>query len=104
MKFAVPGTYVPGAIPTGTRDNRGRPQWQMPKPVAFVERIQVVKEVVMVDDKPRMVKVRKPVEFPVYRGMAANLARNMRAQMRRNQRKMAEASVLKDLETGYCDG
>jgi hypothetical protein len=99
-KYAVPGTYVPGATPMyddpnayapmRMRDNKGRPLWNMPKPVGTVENIQIVSAVVEVDGQPRMRKVRRPVSFPVYRGVSAALARYIRADMRRRARKAAE--------------
>lgn len=92
MKSMVPGTFVPGAVYLSSTFGK-KHKWQMPKPVAFVERLQVVEEVVFVDDKPRRNKVKKKVQFPVYRGMAASLARSMRAEIRRNQRKAQEARV-----------
>lgn len=94
MKFAVPGMFVPGAILTGMMEPRtGRPVWQMPKPVAYVERLQVVEKIEFIDDKPRRTKVKKMVQFPVYRGMSATVARAMRAQFRRSQRKLKEATL-----------
>ena len=91
MKFAVPGTFVPGAIYLGSVVEKHK--WQMPKPVAFVERLQVVEKIEFIDDKPRRFKVKKMVQFPVYRGIAASLARSMRAEIRRSQRKLKEATL-----------
>ena len=88
------GTFVPGANYTRTKDKKGRPVWQMPRPTAYVEYIQVVKEVISVDDKPRIIKVKKPVRFPVYRGMSAKDARLQRARIKRDHRKRLEKREL----------
>lgn len=104
-RFAEPQTHVPGAKPrmikdekTGLlrqeRDKRGRLLWDMPDPVGTHETTQVVTKIVEVDGKPKQIRVKEKVSFPVYRGVSAKFARYMRSQFRRAQRKLEEQAAL----------
>lgn len=96
--FAEPMTVVPGATRatkedaiTPKFDSKGRPVWDMPEPIRYDEYIQVVTQVVTENGQKRLRKVKKPVKFPVYRGVSARLANEIRADQRRAQRKAEEA-------------
>ena len=78
--------------------NKGEPIWNMPKPIGVHETIPVVKTVDKSDpDKPKVKKVKQVMQFPVYRGIDASLARYYRAQVRRAKRKeKSSASAAED--------
>lgn len=100
-KFATPTTAVPGArgvtdpkTHIQLRDKKGRPIWEMPKPVGIHETTQVVKLLDKSDPKkPRIKKVKQKTQFPVYRGMSAKDARYARAQFKRAKRKLKEKGM-----------
>lgn len=82
FKFATPGTVVRGASLRRNpetfepiTDNRGRPIWDMPEPFGT----HTTKQVAKVGGKKTM----QDVQFSVYRGLDASLARYFRAQLRR---------------------
>lgn len=81
-KFATPQTVIPSAsrrINPDTLmpelDNRDRPLWNMPAPVRHAEHKRGQGHVMV----------------PIYRGTSASYARWVKAQLRRRQRKTAEA-------------
>lgn len=79
-------------------DKKDRPIWNMPKPVGQHAVIQIVKEPVeekQPDDtiKVRMIKKRKAVMIPIYRGVSAEMLRYAKSQAKRRQRLESEARV-----------
>lgn len=103
MKYALPLTLVPGASkrlhPETFKhlvNKLGRFLWDMPKPVG----VHVTKQHARVLDKsdpkkPRMKRVMKNKNFPVYRGITARNARYARSQYRRARRKLEEKGMAK---------
>ncbi len=79
-------------------DKKGRPIWDMPKPIGQHPVIQIVKEPVetkLPDDttKVTMVKRRKAVLAPIYRGVSAQMLRYAKSQAKRRQRIETERRV-----------
>ena len=64
-----------------TFDSKGNPLWDMPAPIGYAEMIACIKE--------GRKYARKKVQVPVYRGTSASYARYVKAQIRRDQRKLA---------------
>ena len=99
-KAFLPATVVPGAEPVRDqfgrheRDRKGRPLWRMPRPIRSEMRLQMVKEVQEIDGKPRLVLVKKPVRFPVFKGTSAAQARYDRALRKRMHRTLAALEAL----------
>lgn len=96
-KFALPQTRVLGAtrrIDPDTLmpayDSKGRPLWNMPKPVRYVEHVNWRRH------KRTGKRIPEPVMVPVYRGVSASYARWVKAQIRQKQRKAAEAQAKVD--------
>lgn len=80
-------------------DVKGRNEWNMPKPIRFVEHLQIVKKLVpQGDGRVKVVKVKELVEFPVYRGVDTKYARWVRAQVKRDMRKAEEARLAAEAE------
>jgi hypothetical protein len=68
-------------------DGRGRPVWNMPAPIGEVHYLQIVKNVVATPDGgAKVIRRKRPVSFPVYRGIDAKYARFLRGQTKRLQR------------------
>lgn len=113
-KFALPTIVVPGARPRmdgegifakQATDHKGRPLWDMPKPVGVHATTQVVRIVDKSDpDRPRVKKVKQKTQFPVYRGMRARDARTFRSQMRRLRREQTKLQNLKDDAGNFIKG
>lgn len=94
----MPKTYLPRTItPGATRqinpdtllpavDEKGRPLFDMPQPIRFAlhKRRRKIRGKVVEDT----------VKVPVYRGISAALARRIRGQMKRAQRKAIERAAL----------
>ena len=90
------GTLTPQSrIPGATRridpatllpmlDRAGNPLWDMPAPIKYVEHTYWRRDSVTGKRVPRTVQV------PVYRGTSAVMARGIKSQIRRKQRKSAE--------------
>lgn len=79
-------------------DKKGRPIWDMPKPIGQHPVIQIVKEPVeekQPDDtiQVKMVKKRKAVLIPIYRGVSAEMLRYAKSQAKRRQRIETERRV-----------
>ncbi len=99
-------SFIPGAnlaldpvTMAPKRDKKGRYVWNMPQPVDEVHYLQIVKELVPDDEgRAKIVRVKKPVAFPVYRGVEMKFARWMRAQIKRNARKMEEVRLAAEVE------
>ncbi len=96
-KLYVPQTRVPGAtrrIDPDTLmaafDDKGRPLWNMPAPVGYAKHVGWQKHRVKGDRVPA------PIMVPIYRGVLASYARWVKGQIRRRQRKAAEAQVALD--------
>lgn len=92
IKHAVPLTVVPGAtrrIDPETllqmKGEKGVSLWNMPTPLRYVEHTRR-----RLNKKTKKVITDK-VSVPIYRGVDASLARLIRAEYRRTQRKVAEA-------------
>lgn len=92
-RFAIPQTMVPGAtrrvdpdtlLPVVNVKNKV-PLWDMPTPIRYVEHVKR-----RLNKKTKTIVVDK-VMVPVYRGLSASLARLIRADYRRTQRKAEEA-------------
>jgi len=97
-KHAEPAIMVPGAtrrinpdtlLPEFAVKNKV-PLWNMPTPIRYVEHVRR-----RLDEKTKTVITDK-VAVPIYRGLDATLARLIRAEFRRNQRK-ADAARKHDL-------
>lgn len=93
----VPQTRVPGARPRinpdtlmAMFDNDGKMLWDMPPPSSYVE------HKVWRRHKRTGKRVEDMAMVPVYRGTSASYARWVKAQLRRNQRKAAEAQAVVD--------
>jgi hypothetical protein len=93
QKFAIPQTMVPGAtrrvdpetlLPMVSVKNKV-PLWDMPTPVRYVEHVRR-----RLDKKTKTVVMDK-VMVPIYRGIPSSLARLIRGEYRRTQRKADEA-------------
>ncbi len=97
MKTFFPQTRVPGAkrrIDPDTLypmlDKKGRTMWDMPAPVGYAKHTRRVK------DKSVKHGRLETVNVPIYRGTTASYARWVMGQIRRNQRKIAEAKLVAD--------
>ena len=84
--FALPGTVVPGArkrIDSDTlaqeRDRKGRPLWDMPSPVRYVQHVRPKRHK---NDAPAL----NTVAVPIYRGVSAKIANWYRGDARRRGR------------------
>ena len=95
-----PQTRVPGAtrrldpetfIPIS--DKKGRPLWNMPAPVRYAEHTRRFKEKDEETGKPTGRVITEKIRVPVYRGASAEYVRWVRGQIKRNQRKIAEAQA-----------
>ncbi len=91
-KTFVPQTRLIGAtrrIDSDTSlpmiDKKGKFLWTMPSPVGYAEHKRYRR------DKKTGERVYNPITVPLYRGISASLARWIRGQVRRNQRKVKEA-------------
>lgn len=93
IKHAIPLTVVPGAtrridpetlLQAVTVKNKV-PLWDMPAPLRYVEHVRR-----RLDKKTKKMVTDK-VAVPIYRGVDASLARMIRGEYRRTQRKAAEA-------------
>lgn len=96
-KTFYPETRVPGAsrrIDPDTlmpaSDGKGRPLWNMPAPVSYVEHTKWRKH------KRTGKRIPEPIQVPVYRATSASYARWVKGMIRRNQRKAAEAQAAVD--------
>jgi hypothetical protein len=96
-KAFEPETRVPGAtrrIDPDTlmpmSDDKGRPLWNMPAPVSYAEHTRWRRH------KRTGERIGEPIQVPVYRGTSASYARWVKGQIRRNQRKAAEAQAAVD--------
>lgn len=104
-KHATPGIFVRGASlrrdPDTLQieyDRKGRPLWDMPKPVGVHVTKQVVKRVIKrKDGTTKQVKELQPTQFPVYRGIEARTACYFRSQLRRFYMKQAEKEAAEIL-------
>lgn len=75
-------------------DKKDRPIWNMPKPIGQHAVIQIVKEPFEKEDEVvKMVKKRKAVLIPIYRGVSAEMLRYAKSQAKRRQRLESEARV-----------
>ncbi len=90
-KAFVPLTVIPGVrrrIDPETlmvmSDEKGNPLWDMPPPVSYAKH------------KRTGGRVGDTITVPVYRGASASYARWVKAQIRRKQRKAAEAQAAVD--------
>lgn len=97
MKMYEPQTRVPGATRRidpetlmAMSDEKGRPLWNMPPPVGYAEHTRWRKH------KRTGKRIGEPIQVPVYRGTSASYARWVKSQIRRNQRKAAEAQAAVD--------
>lgn len=97
QKYATPQSRVPGAqrrinpetlMPMYDDDNR--PLWNMPAPVKYAEHTKWRRH------KTTGARIPEPVMVPIYRGTSASYARWVKAQLRRNHRKAAEAQAEVD--------
>ncbi len=93
-KAFVPLTVIPGVkrrVDPETlmvvSDKKGKPLWDMPSPVRHE------KHTVWRRHKSTGERIAEPVMIPVYRGTSASYARWVMAQIRRRQRKAAEAQA-----------
>ena len=93
-KLHVPQTRVPGAqrridpeTLMLTSDDKGVPLWNMPAPVNYAKHKKWRRH------RRTGQRIAEPVHVPVYRGTSASYARWVKAQLRRNQRKIAEAEA-----------
>lgn len=100
-KFATPMTVVPGATPViegegimakHARDKKGRPLWNMPKPIGFHKTTEV-------DKNGRREKL-----VPVYRGVSASFARYVRSQIRRQRRQQSALMNARDDAVNFMKG
>ena len=92
IKYTVPQIVVPGATRridpetlSQMKSKKGVLLWDMPAPLRYVEHTHR-----RLDKKTKKVITDK-VAVPIYRGVSASLARLIRAEYRRTQRKAAEA-------------
>lgn len=97
QKVFAPQTVIPGArrrVDPDTlmamSDKHGNPLWEMPPPVSYAKHKKWCKH------KRTGQRIAEPVMVPVYRGTSASYARWVKAQLRRNQRKAAEAQAEVD--------
>lgn len=93
----VPQTRVPGAHPRispetlmAMFDKDGKMLWDMPPPSSYVE------HKVRRRHKRTGKRIEDMAMVPVYRGTSASFARYTKSQIRRAQRKAAEAQALVD--------
>lgn len=97
FKFAIPQAMVPGATRRIDPDTlipmtgkKGVPLWDMPTPTRYEQHTRR-----RLDQKTKKVITDK-VLVPVYRGVDASIARMIRSEFRRTQRK-ADAARKHDL-------
>lgn len=93
----MPQTRMPGATRRvspetlmAMSDDMGRPLWNMPPPISYVEHTRWRRH------KKTGVRIGEPIMVPVYRGTSASYARWVKSQLRRNRRKEAEAKAVAD--------
>jgi len=93
----VPQTRVPGAHPRVNSetlmimfDDNGKMLWDLPPPSSYAE------HKVWRRHRRTGKRIEDTAMVPVYRGTSASFARYMKSQIRRNQRKAAEAQALVD--------
>ncbi len=98
-KLHVLQTRVPGArrridpeTLVSMYDDKGVPLWSMPAPISYMEHKKWCKH------KRTGQRIAEPIMVPIYRGTSAAFARWVKAQLRRNQRKAAEAQAEADAE------
>ncbi len=107
MRQFEPGTNIIGCVRRVDRhgfpavDLRGNAIFHMPKPIYYQQHKgnQTHTQIVVDDDGTarKTIRVIKSPQVPIYRGISASLARYMRGQARRAQRKqMAESIALDD--------
>jgi hypothetical protein len=92
-----PQTRVPSARPRvdpetlmPTHDDKGRMLWDMPAPSQYAEHKRWRRH------KRTGERIAEPIMVPIYRGTSASYARYVKSQIRRSQRKAAEAQELAD--------
>ena len=97
QKVFVPLAVIPGArrrVDPDTlmamSDKDGNPLWDMPPPVSYAKHTQWRKH------ERTGQRIAEPIMVPVYRGTSASYARWVKAQLRRRQRKAAEAKAEVD--------
>lgn len=97
QKVFVPQTVIPGARRRVDPDTLmvmsgkdGEPLWDMPPPSSYAQHKKWHKH------KRTGQRIAEPVMVPIYRGTSASYARWVKAQLRRNQRKAAEAQTEVD--------
>lgn len=97
QKYATPQTRMPGATRRinpetlmAMSDDKGRSLWNMPAPISYVEHTRWRRH------KTTGARIPEPIMVPVYRGTSASYARWVKAQLRRNKRKAAEAQAAVD--------
>lgn len=95
QKVFVPQTVIPGArrrVDSDTlmamSDKHGKPLWEMPAPVSYAKHKKWCRR--------KGERIAEPIMVPIYRGTSASYARWVKAQLRRNQRKAAEAQAEVD--------
>ncbi len=92
QKVFVPQTVIPGArrrvdpeTLMAMSDKHGNPLWDLPAPISYAEHKKWRRH------KRTGARTAEPIQVPVHRGTSASYARWVKAQLRRNQRKAAEA-------------
>lgn len=97
QKVFMPQTVIPGGrrrVDPDTlmvaSDEYGKPLWDMPPPISYEKHKRWRKH------KRTGQRIAEPVMVPVYRGTSASYARWVKAQLRRRQRKAAEAQAEVD--------
>lgn len=97
QKVFVPQTVIPGVrrrvdpdTLMAASDKDGNPLWDMPSPSSYAQHTKWRK------DKYTGQRIAEPVMVPIYRGTSASYARWVKAQLRRRQRKAAEAQAEVD--------
>ena len=97
QKTFMPQTVIPGVrrrvdpeTLMAMSDDEGLPLWNMPAPVKYAEHRKWRKH------KATGARIAEPVMVPVYRGVLTSYARWVKAQLRRNKRKAAEAQAAVD--------
>ena len=97
QKVFVPQTIIPGVrrrvdpeTLMAMSDEDGKPLWNMPAPTGYAEHRKWRKH------KATGARIAEPVMVPVYRGALTSYVRWVKAQLRRNKRKAAEAQAEAD--------
>lgn len=92
MQTVIPGVTrrIDPETLTAMSDDKGRPLWNMPAPVSYEEHTRWRKH------RNTGERIAEPIMVPVYRGTSASYARWVKAQLRRNRRKAAEAQTAVD--------